>query len=255
MLVDINKAKQFFSEYVKNYDYKDPQVQLKIKHIERVTKVARELAITLGLDDEDVELAELIGLLHDIGRFEQIKNFHTFIDKDSINHGEYGAKVLFEDGLIRNFIKSSEFDGLIKKAILNHNRSAIEPGLTDRELLHAKLIRDADKTDIYYVWTVEDISSIFRKDDISDEVLSDTIYKQFIEEKAINYADIRSGVDLVVANFAYVYDFYFKPSMTIIKNKNYLEIFYNRLKFNDPLTKKRMDEIYNLSKSYIEKNG
>ena len=58
----------------------------------------------LNLSEEDILLAELIGLLHDIGRFEQIKNYHTFLDKESIDHAEYGNKILFEDDLIRNFI-------------------------------------------------------------------------------------------------------------------------------------------------------
>ena len=36
------------------------------------------------LYEEDIILAEAIGLLHDIGRFEQIRTYHTFIDKDSV---------------------------------------------------------------------------------------------------------------------------------------------------------------------------
>lgn len=70
-----------------------------------------------------MELAELIGLLHDIGRFEQIKRYNTFIDKNSINHGQLGVKILFDDNQIRRFIKDSKYDDIIKTAILNHNRS------------------------------------------------------------------------------------------------------------------------------------
>lgn len=100
MKIDIEKAKQAFKEYVKNYDPEDKKVKLKIEHIERVSQLAKQMAEKLKLDEEDIKLAELIGLLHDIGRFEQIRIYHTFTDKKSINHGEYGAKVLFEDGLI-----------------------------------------------------------------------------------------------------------------------------------------------------------
>ena len=35
MKIDIEKAKQAFKEYVKNYDQEDKQVKLKIEHIER----------------------------------------------------------------------------------------------------------------------------------------------------------------------------------------------------------------------------
>ena len=44
MLIDINLAKKFFSEYVKKYDYKDKQVKLKIAHIERVSQMVKKLA-------------------------------------------------------------------------------------------------------------------------------------------------------------------------------------------------------------------
>lgn len=71
----------------------------------------------MKLSQEDIELAELIGLLHDIGRFEQVRLYHTFVDKDSINHGEYGAKILFEDGLIRKFINDDRFDKIINQEI------------------------------------------------------------------------------------------------------------------------------------------
>ena len=92
MKIDIEKAKQAFKEYVKNYDQEDKQVKLKIEHIERVSQLARNMAEKLKLSEEDIALAELIGLLHDIGRFEQIRIYHTFIDKKSINHGELGQK-------------------------------------------------------------------------------------------------------------------------------------------------------------------
>ena len=147
------QSMELFKEYVKDYNPNDGKIALKISHILRVTQKSRELAEELNLNEEDTDLAELIGLLHDIGRFEQVRIYNTFYDKDSINHGEYGVKILFEDGLIRKFIKDDSYDEIIKKAILNHNRPRIEEGLSKRELMHAKIIRDADKLDIYYVLT------------------------------------------------------------------------------------------------------
>lgn len=81
MKIDIEKAKDAFKEYVKNYDPEDKQVKLKIEHIERVSQLAKNMAEELKLSEEDIALAELIGLLHDIGRFEQIRIYHTFVDK------------------------------------------------------------------------------------------------------------------------------------------------------------------------------
>ena len=121
--------------------------------------------IYLNLDKENIELAKLIGLLHDIGRFEQIKQYNTFSDKDSIDHGKLGVEILFKQGKIRNFIKSAKYDEIIKKAILNHNRKEIEKGLNPKELLHSKIIRDADKIDILYIMTFEEKRTVFQSED------------------------------------------------------------------------------------------
>ena len=75
-MIDILKAKKEFAEYVKNYDIKNDKIRLKVEHIERVSQVAKKLATKLELEDEDIKLAELIGLLHDIGRFEQLKRYN-----------------------------------------------------------------------------------------------------------------------------------------------------------------------------------
>ena len=42
-------------------------------------------------------------MLHDIGRFEQIRRFGTFNDVQSVDHAEFGADLLFKEGLIRKF--------------------------------------------------------------------------------------------------------------------------------------------------------
>lgn len=252
MIIDIVKAKKVFKEYVKNYNPEDAKIKIKIAHIERVAEIARKLAEELNLGQEDIEIAELIGLLHDIGRFEQIKNYNTFLDRDSINHAEYGAKVLFEDGLIRKFVEEDKYDRIIKLAILNHNKKEIEQGLSEREELHAKIIRDADKTDIFYVLTIADKKEVWYKPDLSDDKLTEEVYSDFIKNRLVDYKRVKTGVDLVVINFSYIFDLYFKQSIKIIYNNNYLEKFYNRFKFNDGQTKERIEEIYKITKQYIE---
>ena len=117
-MIDINRAKNAFDEYVKNYNPENGKIRLKISHIKRVASISKDIATELGLSKEDIQLAELIGLLHDIGRFEQVRIYNTFVDKNSINHGQLGAKILFEDGLIRNFVEDNQYDEIIRKAIV-----------------------------------------------------------------------------------------------------------------------------------------
>lgn len=252
MAIDIKEAKKVFKEYISNYNPNVEKVKIKVAHIERVSQIARKLAEDLELDQEDVELAELIGLLHDIGRFEQIRVYNTFLDRDSINHAEYGIKVLFEDGLIRKFLKNDEYDRIIRLSILNHNRMQIEEGLSERENLHAKIIRDADKIDIFYVLTIAKKEEVWYKEDLSNEKMTDEVYEDFIENKLISYNKVRTGVDLLAIHFTYVFNLYFKQSVKVIVDNKYLDKLYNRFSFNDKKTKDRIEEIYEITKKYIE---
>ena len=252
MKINLEEA---FKEYVKNYNPEDKQVKLKIHHIERVANLARKMAEKLNLSEEDIQLAELIGLLHDIGRFEQIRLYHTFVDRKSVNHGELGAKILFKDGLIRNFIETDEFDEIIKKAIINHNRGKIEDGLTKRQLLHSKLVRDADKTDIFYLLITGDEKTVWEVENMNNETVTDEIFREFIEDKHIDYKNIQTGGDRLVAHFAYIYDLYFRPTFTIFKEKNYVEKLYNRFNFTNKDTAEKFKIIEEKAKQYIEEKG
>lgn len=250
-MIDIEKAYGTFNEYIKNYNPEQPKINIKIDHIKRVADTSKDLATKLGLSKEDVELAQLIGLLHDIGRFEQIKIYNTFNDGKSINHGEFGAKILFEDGLIRKFIEDDQYDNIIKTAIVNHNKNKIQDGLNERELLHAKIIRDSDKTDIYKVLSTEDIGVCYETKDMSKEIISQEIYREFMEDHSINYKNRKSSADTLVCHFAYVFDYNFDYGLQLLLDNKYIDNLYKRFEFEDDKTKKMCDEIYIATKEYI----
>lgn len=252
-MIDITKAKETLKNYLKNYDLEDKRIQLKVAHIERTSQVAKKIAESLKLEKEDIELAELIGLLHDIGRFEQLKRYNTFVDAESINHGEFGVKILFEEGKIRDFIDIPEYDEIIRKAIINHNRNEIEECITERELLHAKIVRDADKIDILYILTFDEIETIYGTKELQNQKITEEVFREFIEDKKISYKNNKNAVDVVVSNFAYVYDFNFKFSLKYIYDKKYLETFYKRLTFSDEETMRRYNLIYNKAIEFVKK--
>lgn len=252
-MIDREKALKAFYEYVSKYNPEDEKIMVKIEHIQRVAKNANDIAENLKLSKEDIDLAWLIGVLHDIGRFEQVRLYHTFNDGKSVNHAEIGSKILFEDGLIREFIEDKQYDEIIKIAILNHNRPAIETGLTERQLLHSKIIRDADKVDIYYSLTIYSKEAVWESKDLSNDIISDEIYREFKEDKRMNYKNRKSAADGLVCHFAYVYDFNYKYSLQIIYANNYIEKIYKRHKFNDAKTMERYNEIFNIAMKYVKK--
>lgn len=135
-MIDFEYAKISFKNYLKNYDANYGKIELKIRHTYGVVNASEYISQKLSLDDEDIELAKLIALLYDIGRFEQIKKFDCFIDNKTTDHAILGNEILFRNNLIRNFIKDNQYDDIISKSILNHNKLNIENTLNDKELLH-----------------------------------------------------------------------------------------------------------------------
>jgi putative nucleotidyltransferase with HDIG domain len=121
-------------------------ILLKEDHTLRVCALSEKLAHSLVLSTEDTNLAMAIAILHDIGRFPQFARYRTFRDNQSVNHAELGLTVLDETSLLEGV--SSPDQQIIREAVLNHNRMEIENGLDESTLLHARLIRDADKLDI-----------------------------------------------------------------------------------------------------------
>lgn len=255
-MINLSQAKEEFEKYVKPYGRDNVKICRKIEHSYRVIEVAEQIAKTLKLEGEDLELAKLIGLLHDIGRFEQIRIYDTFSDKDSIDHADLGVKILFEDGLIRKFIEDNKYDNIIYKAIKNHNKYAIEYGLEKEELLHAKIIRDADKTDIYEVY-IRDIESnenaIFNYDNISKEKISDKVLEAVKEHKLVDRYYTVNEADRYVAALAFIFDFNFKKGLELVKERKYITKLINRVRTEN--NEKEMEIIEkNILEYFKEKN-
>lgn len=242
-MIDMDAAYAAFRMYVSAYNPEDPKIALKIAHIVRVAKKSRKLAEELSLPREDIALAELIGLLHDIGRFEQVAQYNTFKDSDSINHGLMGCHILFgQGGIIRDFVRSNAYDDLIYTAVINHNRAFIHGSehMKEHDLLHSKLIRDTDKLDIFRVQLEEPNIALFGKDEITDDLLTPAIYEDFCKEKLVDYS-LRSGSapDSLICSFGYVYDINFDESHAIALSDGYLSKL-GEIKFSDAYTKEKM---------------
>ena len=251
-MIDINKAKEVYKEYISNYNPNEPRIALKISHIYRTAEKSKWIAEKLRLNEEDILLAEFIGLLHDIGRFEQVKRYNTFLDKISVNHGEYGVKVLFEDNLIRNFIEDTRYDEIIRRAILNHNRLDIKNVNNDRELLHCKIIRDADKLDIYYALLQENLEDTYPLDKCPKECISKKVKEDFINNHKVDYSEVKTCSDLLVAQIAYIFNINYIYSLEEIKKENYIEKLIKRFNSENEKTIQDLNELKDIAEKYIQ---
>ena len=82
-MIDLISAQKVFKEYLRDYDEKSKDINLKIVHTYGVMERSEYIAKELKLNEEEIQLAKLIALLHDIGRFEQARKYNTFVDKIS----------------------------------------------------------------------------------------------------------------------------------------------------------------------------
>ena len=256
-MIDIIKAKNEFRNFLDKYEDKsDLSFKLKVVHTYHVTENSKYIAEKLNLSKEDIELAELIGLLHDIGRFEELK-ITKELNSVKFDHATHGSKMLFEKGMIRKFVEDSQYDEIIKKAIENHGRLAIEKGLNKRELLHSKIIRDADKLDNYRVKKDEKIEAIFpkrvnRKEDIEESLLCDKVYETVLNRKCVNIYDRVTPLDFWVCILAFTFDLNFDVTYNMVKEKGYINILIDRFDYKDIETKNRMENIRNIINKFID---
>lgn len=164
-MLDINKAKDCFMNYVQQFDLTNDKIHLKLIHTLEVVHTTEYLCLHENITGIEKDLAYLIALLHDIGRFEQIKRFNSFDDRN-VDHATLGVQVLFDEGMIRQFIEDDQYDEVIRKAIAYHSLYKVPKGL-DSLLKQVLLIRDSDKLDNFRVKNIESIQTLFS---ISDEI-------------------------------------------------------------------------------------
>lgn len=230
-----------FINYVSNYDLNNIKIKLKYDHSIRVMNLMMKYAKELGFDSYEVELASVIGLLHDIGRFEQLKEYDSFNDKETIDHATLGVKLLFEDNLIKKFWSNKDDYELIKFAIKNHNKLNIEKSDNEKFLKYAKLIRDTDKIDILYVYGVSDELKV-RSENIS---ISKPILNCIKDNKTVSYDLINNKNDELSVSFSYIFDINYD---ICLKEFLYnLNILYNKLEY-----KEKFKEIYILINEYVK---
>lgn len=249
-MLDLENAKKIFKKYVNNYDLNNDAISRKLYHSYRVSEISENIAKSLKLSNEEIEIATLIGLLHDIGRFEQQTQYKTYDDLCSIDHAKLGVEILEKDNYIRNYIKDNKYDKIIKTSIFNHNKYEIEAGLNDETLKFCKIIRDSDKLDIFYeaiifFWKdkVEIIDGITEKD-----------LKDFKDKKQISNIDKVTQLDKVIAIISFIYDINYMESFKIIKENNYINKIMDKFEIKDMKTKKEFEEIRNIANKYVEEN-
>ena len=262
MKVNCNKYeeyKKWFIEYTNSFkdvedELKKYSIELKIKHTFDTVEAMERIIERMNLTDEKYNLAKTIALFHDVGRFNQLKIYGHFNDSKSINHAEESVNVLREKNILCGI--DCEIVELIYTAILNHNKFEIDNDVKDEEtLFYAKLIRDADKADIYRVLTdkikvAEDkyFKEVLFLDLKEDYRISNEIYNKAENNEIIKRQDFVTAGDSLVNNLLWARDdIYFNTTIKFLINKdivkNYYETYTERFNIENDI---RHNEICNL---------
>lgn len=225
MIIDRQKALAAFEKYTRNYDVSDEKVKLKIDHTYRVCALCEQIAAQSGFDENETALSWLTGLLHDVGRFEQLKRYGTFIDAQSIDHAEFGADILFKEGRIRDYVSDASEDELLEKAVRCHSAYRVPETYTPREKKFADLLRDADKIDILKVNVIVPIEEIYNVTtcELKHCKVTEEVMRAFYEEHAVLRSLKKTPVDNVVGHISLVYELAYPVSCRIVYEQGYLD--------------------------------
>ena len=221
-MIHIENGKKELINHVQAIGIQNQRVEMKIGHIMRVVENCGKIAIALGLKEEQIQLAKLIGLLHDIGRFEQYKIVDT---TKKFDHGEAGVNVLKENNYIRKYIMEDIYDDIIYTAIYEHNKYELPKNLSEDKELFCKIIKDADKIDLLYEAVYIYWQSPERIQQVEQGELSPKMLEDFYQYKLADSRNRRSETD------------------QILKENNHVQKMLDRFHYQQPCTQNEMMKV------------
>jgi len=228
----LEKFRAWFDDYVSGFygddEYVNANLKMKEQHTHRTCSEMQYLSQEIGLSDNQKQIAEVIALFHDIGRFEQFTTYRTYNDARSTNHCVLGVKVLREAKVLEK-LDSTEHQW-IATAVEYHGRKELPGDLNGQALLFSKLIRDADKLDVFYTVTeyyrqYRDNCEEFKLElEFPDEPgYSAKVVEGVLHGRLIDYNELRTLNDAKLVQLGWVYDVNFAATLKRIRKRQFLE--------------------------------
>jgi hypothetical protein len=228
---DLEDLEKWFTGYVAGFYTDNPTdnltIHLKEKHTKRVCENMTLLGKTLGLSNEEMVLTETMALFHDVGRFKQYAIYGTFKDADSENHALLGLRELAVNNVLEICTKDER--KWITKAIANHNAITIPNKENGKSLFYIRLLRDADKLDIWRVFIDYYNTHDKQPNPVVDFGLPDDpsfspqVLSALTEERFVRFQDLRTVNDFKLLLLSWVFDLNFTISIQVVKDREYIE--------------------------------
>ena len=221
----------WFDAYVQTYNDIDEEgyrnILLKVEHTRKVCENMALLAAGEGLTAEECRIAAAVALLHDVGRFPQFRRWRTFRDSDSDNHARLGIEILREQNVLAGLPTAERLT--IEEAVRFHNLLALPLRFRSPDTLFIRLIRDADKLDIWRVFL--DYFSQPRELRPSAVTLgfpdlpgvTPACVSELAAGRIIHLADVRMLNDFKLLQISWVYDLNFRSSYHLLQQRGHIQ--------------------------------
>ena len=224
-MIDRRGVERAFLAYAAEYDVSDPKIQLKIAHTARVARLCERIAASAGV--KEPALAWLSGMLHDIGRFEQVRRYHTFSDARSVNHALLGAELLFAEGLLPRFAPglTPEQERILEAAVRHHSAYRLPEGLSPEEGAYCRILRDADKLDIFRVNCETPLEAIYSvtEEEMRSSAVSPAVKACFKNRTAVLTGLKKTAADFMVGHICLVFELEYPLSRQLAREQGYVD--------------------------------
>ncbi len=231
---DLNRLHDWFTPFCAAYSHDADQEArrnylLKEEHTRKVCQESMTIAAAEGCSDADLILAESVALLHDVGRFPQYREFRTFKDSDSVNHAAWSVRTIVREKILTKLPKDEQ--RLIIRSIALHNVYTIPEFTNRRDEFFLRLIRDADKLDIwrvflkYYNLPEDERASAVGLGFPDTPASSPEIITAINEGKMINLRDVRTLNDFKLLQLSWLFDLNFHSTRSLFWERGYLAAF------------------------------
>jgi hypothetical protein len=226
----LDELHQWFEAYVQTYNDIDEEgfrnIHLKVEHTRKVCEIMDILAAGESLTPEEARIAAAVALLHDVGRFPQFRRWRTFRDSDSDNHARIGIEVLREQGVLEGLPTVERL--LIEEAVRFHNLLALPLRFKSPTSLFIRLIRDADKLDIWRVFLdyfrqPEDLRPSAVTLGFPDRPgLTPACVRELAAGRVIRLENIRVLNDFKLLQISWVYDLNFRSTYNLLQQRGHI---------------------------------
>ncbi len=219
----VGKFREYAAGFKGGGELCDENIDLKVEHTLRVAAEVERLCAAEPAVSRLKNPALRAALLHDLSRFSQFRQTGSFNDAESFDHGDRSAELAASGGWV------ADLEHAVAEAVLTavcwHNKPEIPPGLSGDALTLTRIVRDADKLDIFsllleHLADPQNPAVVFSLDPSSG--VSGEIAADIAAGRQPLHSRMRTAADFVAAKLLWPFDLNFDWSRREFIRRDYI---------------------------------